>query len=212
MVRTVSSAQVEAMLTPESATLHEAVPPRANQITDSLGLLDKPNLELRVHRFFSPADASGLSPTTKRIARSPIVRHTFPHPTQPAWLEPTLSIIELTSTRTTDSSYSSAPSSHSSLSDNSCPPPPRASIVMCPQSQALLDKKLRKMGGWRSRFLNIPPSTVSNPRRSTMKKVLDFVREDLILRRSESGRTSRASSCSIATPPSMSPIGARFTN
>ncbi|KAJ1308214.1 hypothetical protein OPQ81_003929 [Rhizoctonia solani] len=96
--------------------------------------------------------------------------------------------INLTLTQTTDSSYSSTSSCSSKdtgafFVDFSCPPPPRACITMDLQGQALLDKKLRKMGGWKSRFLITPSLTRANSScRSAMRRVLEFVRDDLVLR------------------------------
>ncbi|KAJ1308256.1 hypothetical protein OPQ81_003971 [Rhizoctonia solani] len=96
--------------------------------------------------------------------------------------------INLTLTQTTDSSYSSTSSCSSKDAGNffvdfSCPPPPRACITMDLQGQALLDKKLRKMGGWKSRFLITPSLTRANSScRSAMRRVLEFVRDDLVLR------------------------------
>ncbi|CAE6433619.1 unnamed protein product [Rhizoctonia solani] len=123
------------------------------------------------------------------------------------------SSIDSSTTRTTDSHYASfSPNDTTSLLvDHSCPPPPRASMMMDPLSQGLLDKKLRKMGGWKSKLLNFHSPTETHPRRSVIERVLGFVRDDLMLRRGQSVKVSYSSSNEVVAPPIMDPVSGRFT-
>ncbi|KAH7344167.1 hypothetical protein B0J17DRAFT_645556 [Rhizoctonia solani] len=207
----------------DTSTLDSVTNPHQQTVTTELALSGSPLLDWQLV-FFAPAvcpTSLGLQPSAW-LEQAPRNERSYTKGGQPMKPSSPLipgrhvaerSSINSNTTRTTDSSYVSfsADDTTSLFADDSCPRPPRASMMMDPLSQALLDKKLRKIGGWKSRLLNVHSSIGSHLRRSAMGNVLDFVRDDLMLCRGQSRKTSCASSNGVVTPPIMSPIGDRFT-